>query len=144
MKKGIDCIGVAVCYFCHDGAGNLLVSKRSETTRDEQGRWDCGGGSVEWDENIEDALVREIKEEYMTDVVKAEFLGYRDVHRELDDGTKTHWVMIDYKVQVNPDQVGIGEPESIDELRWVNPGAIPEPTHSQLPAFLNKYKDKLV
>lgn len=143
MKKGVDCIGVAVSFFCHDGAGNFIVAKRSQNTRDEQGRWDTGGGSVEFGENIEDAMRREIKEEYLTDVVKAEFLGYRDVHRELADGTKTHWLCLDYKVQVNRDQAGIGEPEAMDDLVWGTLDTLPEPLHSQLPAFLTKYKDQL-
>jgi len=33
----------------------------------------------------------EIKEEYCTDVLGFDFLGYRDVHRE-HNGKKTHWI----------------------------------------------------
>ncbi len=142
-RKGVDNIGVAVCFFCHDGKGNVVVSKRSQHTRDEQGRWDIGGGSIEFGENIEEALAREIKEEYLCDIVKKEFLGYRDVHRTLVDGAPTHWVVLDYKVQVVRDQVGIGEPEFIDELRWVTPDTIPQPQHSQLQNFIDTYRAKL-
>ncbi len=42
LKKGIDCIGVCVVYYCHDGKGNLLFTKRSQYARDEQGTWDVG------------------------------------------------------------------------------------------------------
>lgn len=142
-RKGIDNIGVAVTFACHDGEGNYIVSKRSQNTRDEQGRWDKGGGSIEYGEDIEKALVREIKEEYLCDVISHEFLGYRDVHRRLQDGTPTHWVVLDYKVHVHRSQAGIGEPESIDELRWVTLDAIPQPQHSQLQNFIDKYRDKL-
>ena len=62
MRKGIDYIGVGVVFFCHDGNGNFLMSKRSKNTRDEHGRWDPGGGSIELGEPVEGALEREIKE----------------------------------------------------------------------------------
>src|SRR4051812_42880998 len=97
MKKGEDFVGVAVVYFCHDGNGRVLMAKRSQECRDEQGRWDIGGGSVELDQTIEETLKREIAEEYATEILSYEFLGYRDVHRE-HEGKKTHWVTLDFKV----------------------------------------------
>lgn len=81
MKKGIDHIGVCVVFYCHDGKGNVLLSKRTKYCRDEHGRWDPGGGGVNFGEPVLRALKREIKEEYATNILKAEFLGVRDVHR---------------------------------------------------------------
>lgn len=49
---GKDYIGISVVYFCHDGQNNFLMAKRSNQTRDEQGRWDSGGGAVEYGESI--------------------------------------------------------------------------------------------
>lgn len=43
MKPGVDCIGLAVTFICHDGRGSLLMHKRSQGARDEKGRWDFGG-----------------------------------------------------------------------------------------------------
>lgn len=43
MTKGADYTGVAVVYYCHDGAGKFVMAKRSGNCRDEQGRWDIGG-----------------------------------------------------------------------------------------------------
>ena len=76
-RKGVDYIGVSVIYFCHDGAGKFVMAKRSKNARDEQGRWDIGGGGLEFGEFVEDALCREVKEEYCTDVLGCEFLGSR-------------------------------------------------------------------
>ena len=81
MKKGIDHIGVGVVFFCHDGKGNFILNKRTAKSRDEYGRWDPGGGGINFGEKVPDALKREIKEEYCTNILKAEFLGFRDVHR---------------------------------------------------------------
>ena len=143
MKKGIECIGVSVVYFCHDGAGNVLLAKRSENSRDEKGRWDIGGGAVEFGENIEETVKKEIKEEYSTDVQKLEFLGFRDVHRE-HGGVPTHWVALDFKVLVDRSMAKIGEPHKFDDLGWFTLSALPSPIHSQLPTFLEKYKDALL
>jgi ADP-ribose pyrophosphatase YjhB (NUDIX family) len=142
MKKGIDYIGVCVVFFCHDGEGNFLMAKRSKNCRDEHGCWDIGGGALELGDNVEKRLKDEIKEEYCTDIVDYEFLGFRDVHRE-SDGVKTHWIGIDFKVLVDKIQVKNGEPHKFDEISWFSLESLPEPLHSETPHFLEKYKEKL-
>jgi len=142
MKKGVDYIGVGVVFFCHDGRGNYLLHKRSAATRDDQGTWDVGGGALELHELLEDAMKREIKEEYCADVLEHEFLGFRQVRR--DNGTeKAHWLAFDFRVLLDPNQVRNGNPEKIDELGWFRLGEFPTPLHSQLPTGLALYKDKL-
>lgn len=144
LKKGIDCIGVCVVYYCHDGKGNLLLTKRSALARDEQGTWDIGGGAVEIFDTIEETLRKEIKEEFMTDVVSFEFLNYRDVHRHLANGQKTHWLALDFIVEIDPTLVQIGEPDKFDEMRWVTLGKLPQPLHPQLMISIEKNKTKLL
>ena len=142
QKKGVDFTGITVVFICHDGKGSILMAKRSKNCRDEQGNWDIGAGSLEFGHKIEDTLKREIKEEYSTDVLGHEFLGFRDVHRD-NDGKKTHWVSLDFKVHVDRAQVQIGEPHKIDEIGWFAVDEFPTPQHSQLPNFLKRYKDKI-
>lgn len=142
MKKGEDYTGITIVYFCHDGKGNVLLAKRSKDCRDEQGRWDIGGGGLEFGDTVEDTLCKEIKEEYCTEVVDFEFLGYRDVRR-VSGGKKTHWVALDFKVLVNPEKVKNGEPHKFDELKWFKVEDFPESLHSQLPTFLKNYKNKI-
>lgn len=143
MKKGVDYTGVAVAFFCHDGSGNYLVAKRSKNARDEHERWEPGGGGIEHSERAEDTVRREIKEEFNLDALEIEFLGYRDVLRVMND-VPTHWMLLDFRVLVDPTKVKIAEPHMIDEIRWVSPDAIPEPLHSQFPIFLQKYKDRFI
>ena len=95
MKIGVDYTGISIVFFCHDGNGNFLMQKRSENCRDEKNRWDIGAGRLEFLEDVTDTLKREIKEEYGTDVLNYEFLGYRDVKRE-GNGNKNHWVTLDF------------------------------------------------
>ncbi len=145
MQKGIDYPGISVVYFCHDGNRNVVMAKRSQQARDEKGRWDIGGGGVEAHDTIEQTLRKEIKEEYNCEVLNYEFLGYRDVHRE-HDGTRTHWISLDFKVLVDVSDLKTNEPHKFDEVKlfpieemWTDP----EKIHSQLPIFLEKYKDKI-
>lgn len=139
---GLDHIGVCVVFFCHDDKGNFVMMKRSKNTRDEQECWDIGGGAVEINENIEEKLKDEIREEYCTEILEYEFLGYRDVHRELD-GKKTHWIALDFKVLVNASTVKIGEPYKFDDIGWFQLDNLPDNIHSQLPLFFSKYQNQL-
>ncbi len=142
MKQGFDFIGNSVVYFCHDGQGKILFAKRSQQARDEKGVWDIGGGGIEFGETVEQTLRKEIKEEYNADVISFEFLGFRDVHREID-GRKTHWIALDFKVLIDPAGVKIGEPHKFDEIGWFTIDQLPQPGHSQFPEFLEKYRKKL-
>lgn len=142
MKKGEDYIGITVSFLCHDGAGNVLLSKRGINCRDEHGAWDCGGGSIEFGHTAEDTLRKEITEEYCTDVVAFEFLGYRDVFRE-QSGRKSHWLSLDFLALIDPSKVENGEPHKLDDVRWFDFDALPSPMHSQWPAFMRQYAHKL-
>ncbi len=143
MQKGIDHVGVAVVYFCHDGSGNVLFSKRNKNSRDEHGCWDIGGGGLEFGDSVIDTLKKEIKEEYCTDVLEYEFLGYRDVLRN-DNGKKSHWIAIDFKVLVDKHKAANGEPHKFDAVEWYSLSNMPEPQHSQMEEFVRLYKDKLI
>lgn len=143
MKRGVDHIGNAVVYYCHDGEGNVVFSKRNQNSRDEIGRWDIGGGGIEFGETAEDTLRKEIAEEYCTDVIDYEFLGFRNVFRE-NDGVKTHWISLDFKVRIDPKKVANGEPHKFDEVKMFSAQSFPEPLHSQFPLFFEKYKDRLL
>jgi 8-oxo-dGTP diphosphatase len=131
LKRGVDYIGVNVVFWCHDGKGNVLMHKRSNKCRDEQGRWDCGGGSMEFGETFEDAVRREIMEEYGVQPVKIEYLLTRNVLRG-NEGNKTHWIKNLHWVLVDREKVCNGEPEKIEELGWFTFENLPSPLHSQI------------
>jgi 8-oxo-dGTP pyrophosphatase MutT (NUDIX family) len=122
---------VSVVFVCHDGQGRLLLARRSSGARDEPGAWDCGAGALEYGETFEDAVTREVTEEYATAPLAIDLLGVRNVLRG-----ESHWVAVVFSVRLDPDRVRIGEPHKFDELGWFAPGALPAPLHSQLPQTL--------
>jgi 8-oxo-dGTP diphosphatase len=128
MKPSVSCV-----FVCHDGAGRILLARRSEQARDEPGTWDCGAGALEFGETFEAAVTREVGEEYTASPLEIRQLGVRNVLR---DDPPSHWVAVVFAVRVDPAAVRIGEPHKFDELAWFAPGELPAPLHSQLPATL--------
>lgn len=132
LRRGIDFIGVTCVFVCHDGKGNILLHKRSKNCRDEQGRWDCGGGSHEFGSTLEETIRREIQEEYGTTPTKLQFVKAYDAIRKLSDDTPTHWLAVVYVAKVDHKKVKNNEPYKIDEIGWFSKDKLPSPLHSQL------------
>jgi len=142
VRRGEDYIGVTVVFYCHDGQGRFLLHRRSENCRDEQGRWDCGGGSMEHGETFDQAVRREVIEEYCTDPISIEFVAVDNIHRE-NNGKATHWVAAVHLVEVDPNQVDNGDPVKIEDLQWFEPDQFPKPQHSVLEHHFTFVKNHL-
>ena len=98
---------------------------------------------MEFGDTVENTLRKEIREEYCTDVVNYEFLGFRDVHR-VHDGKPTHWIALDFKVLIDRAKVKNGEPHKFEEIGWFALEDFPAPLHSQFPFFLEKYREYII
>ncbi len=130
MQRGFEYIGVNCVFWCHDSKNRLLLHKRSAKCRDEQGRWDCGAGSMEFGETFEETINREVKEEYGVKPMKIEYLGTANVLRK-HNGRKTHWIKNLHWVLVNPKKVKNADPEKIEKIGWFTLDNLPKPLHSQ-------------
>lgn len=139
LKPGIDYIGVTTPFYCHDGKGNFLFHKRSKNCRDEQGRWDMGGGKLEKELTIKENALKEVMEEYGVVGIFQEQLPAQDCIR-VDDGQKTHWIAIPSFILVDSKKVKINDPEKIDELGWFRLDKLPFPLHSQFLPYFKKHK----
>ncbi len=142
MEKGVDHIGVTVCFYCYDKKSRLLLQKRNHNVRDENNTWDCGGGSMEFGETFEEAVIREIKEEYCCTPLKLTFCGVNNVLRVHDD-VKTHWICLIYAAEVNPKEVKIGELLKVDEIKWFPIDNLPQTLHSMYLTHLEFIKKAL-
>lgn len=141
--KGVSFVGVATCFICHDDSGRIFMAKRSEQSRDERGRWDVGGGGLDWGLTAEENAIKEIQEEYSATPTKLKFLGYRDVFRTMPDGTSTHWLALDFTAQVNPAEVLINEVEKFDDSGWFTIDSLPTPLHSQIETMFKMNEEQL-
>ena len=140
-NRGVDYIGVTVTFVIHDGKGNFLLQKRSQNTRDEKGKWDVGGGALEFGEEWIDAVTREVKEELNASPKKIVFLKAFNALRK-NNGVDTHWIALVHSVLVDPSEVKIGEPNKIDEIGWFNLNNLPNPLHSKIMESLMAAKEK--
>ena|SRR3989338_278829 len=143
MNQGIDYIGITTVFYCHDGKGNLLLHKRTGRCRDEQGRWDAGGGSLRFHETFIHGVKREIEEEYCCKPKKLQFVGVNNVLRK-HNGIQTHWVAVIFAAKVNPEEVKIGVPTKMEQIGWFKPNNLPKPLHSMYLTHLEFLKRKRI
>ena len=98
---------VVVAAIIQDEAGNYLCCKRGDW-KAAAGKWEFPGGKIENGENLEDALIREIKEELDTEIT---------VLRQFDRSTTGEIDLVTFVC----DLAGAKPIQSTDhsELRWV-------------------------
>ena len=129
MEVGVDYIGIGVSLVCHDGQGRVLMNKRSRQCRDEWGRWDHCGGKMEFGETPEECSCRELEEEYGCKPLEYRFGGVVNTIRNIK-GHKTHWVILAYLVQIDPEKAYNHEPAKFDELAWFEINDLPPERHT--------------
>lgn len=137
--RALTAPAVSCVFVCHDGAGRVLLARRGAGARDEPGTWDTGAGALEHGETFEEAVAREIREEYGTDPLTVETLGVRNILR---GDPVSHWVAVVFAVEVDPARVVIGEPHKFDALDWFPPDRLPRPQHSQLARTLALFQHR--
>jgi len=91
---------------------------------------------------VEEALVRELKEEFCVEPKSIEFLNYIDVLRN-QDGKETHWLGLDFKIEVDRELVKIGEPDKMEQVRWCSMKDRPTPMLITVENSIIKNIDKL-
>jgi hypothetical protein len=50
---------------------------------------------------------------------------------------------LDFKVLVDSEKAGNGEPHKFERVEWFELDQMPDNLHSQLPVFINNYQDRL-
>lgn len=123
MKKGIDYIGVGVGAVILDENGAVFLALRGREARNERHKWEFPGGSVEFGETLEQALVREIREEYDMTVAVQQLL---DVVDHIIPMEKQHWVSPTFLCRLTGGAPKIMEPHKCERIGWFGMNEIPE------------------
>jgi 8-oxo-dGTP pyrophosphatase MutT (NUDIX family) len=140
LRPGIDYTGVTTPFYCNDGNGNFLLHKRGDKARDEKGRWDFGGAGLEKGEELEECVIREVKEEWGVDGTIQDQLPAHLITRE-QDGVKTYWVAVPFFVKVEVNKARIMEPDKFSEMGVFDLNHLPQPLHSGVRYTMDKYPD---
>ena len=135
--KGVIHIG-AFCFY----EGKLLIVHDKDRKT-----WTPIGGSIEPEETIEEALVREIKEEGNMKVLHHELIGYQQIHEPHRLTVQSRSFCI-----VEPYGPFTGDPDGdIDEIKLINPeeykkyfdwGIIQEHVAERVKEKLKRYYNK--
>lgn len=125
MKPGYDYIGVSVGALIINTHGHILLAKRSNQTRNEQGKWEAPGGAVHIGETREEAIKREIHEELGIEVAIDHVLHVVD---EILTEQKQHWVATTFLVHIIKNgKPQICEPHKCDAIGWFPLTKLPSP-----------------
>jgi 8-oxo-dGTP diphosphatase len=137
MKKGINYIGVSVGAMIFNQKDQVFLSKRSQNSHNEKGCWEAPGGSVDFGEKLEDAIKREIMEEYGIEI---EIVRQLPAHNHILPKEKQHWVascfVCKYAGKKKP---RIMEPDKCDEIGWFDLDNLPKPLSLATKMDLEKY-----
>ena len=121
MVKGKDYIGVGVGAFVLNDKNELLLLKRNSGA--EKGTWSIPGGSVEFNETIEAAVIREIKEEVNLDIKVIKLLT---IVNHIIPTEKVHWVSVEFLCEIIGGELKNMEPLKHTDMRWFNISDFPE------------------
>lgn len=106
-------VGVGAVIICNSQI--LLEKRKNEPGR---GKWSIPGGLVDLGENMEQTVMREVKEETRLEVEKPQLIDVVDnVLKDENGKIKYHFVIVDYFVKL----IGGAAKASSDaqELKWV-------------------------
>ncbi len=89
------------------------------------GMWSAPGGEVEFGEKVEEAVIREVKEEIGVDVEIIKNIGHTD---QILKNPRLHWHGVEFLCKIKNGVPEIMKPEKFEKIEWFNPKEIPENT----------------
>lgn len=115
MRRGVDYIGVGIGAVIINSDGKMLLAKRGKKAKNERGKWEFPGGSVEFGDTMEQTIKREIKEELGVEIETLKHLSPVDhiIHDE-----NQHWVTSAFLSKIVKGKPKIMEPEKCEKIDW--------------------------
>jgi mutator protein MutT len=138
MKKAIDYIGVSAGAMVFNAMDELFLAKRSQNCKNERGHWETPGGSVEFGETLEQAVKREMLEEYGAEIEIIEQFPAAD---HLIPAEGQHWVATTFLARFKTGQEpAIMEPDKCDEIGCFPLSKLPSPLSIVTQVDLKEYR----
>ncbi len=127
----------AVHIFLWDEMGRMLMLRRFNTGY-EDGNYSIVAGHLDGGETVIQAAVREAKEEAGIDIAPEDIEIVGVMHRKIEPVEER----IDFFVSVRrwSGEVANTEPDHCDDLRWVEPDALPENTIPYIRRALDNFR----
>lgn len=127
-RPGIDYIGVSVGVLVVKELGEVFLAQRSRHASNERGCWETPGGKVDLGETLEEAVRREMREEYGVEI---EILAQFPAADHLLPAEGQHWVATTFLARLAPGSAPrIREPHKCDGIGWFPLDALPSPLSS--------------
>ena len=125
--KGKDYIGVGGgCLILNDKKEVLLIRRAGEV-RNEAGWWSKPGGSVKFGEKVEEAMIREMKEELNIDVKITGYLPHTDhIITKNSNDEEQHWVAFNLIAKIISGTPKNMEFHKCDKIGWFALDKLPE------------------
>lgn len=126
MKPGKDYIGLGVGAIITNDRNEILLLKRPDTItpdRTTAGMWSVPGGEVDFMENSEDAVKREVREEIGVEI---DILKPVEYHDQILEKFKVHWHCQSFLSKIKSGEPKILEPNKCDDLDWFDPKKLPK------------------
>jgi mutator protein MutT len=114
-------VGVGAVIFNQNGG--IFLAKRGKEARNERSRWEFPVGGVEFGETLENAIVREVKEEYDFQIEVEVLL---DVVNHIIPDEDQHWVSPTFLCRYKSGTPRIMEPSMCEDIGWFALDEIPE------------------
>lgn len=121
MRIGKDYIGVGVGAFILNDNNELLLQKRAVPA--EKDHWCIPGGRLELFETLENAVIRETKEETDLDIEVLKIMG---VCNHIIKEEEAHWVATSYLCKIKNGEPKIMEPDKASDMKWFSLDKLPD------------------
>jgi 8-oxo-dGTP diphosphatase len=103
--------------------GKVLIVRRARPPAN--GLYTLPGGGVELGETLEEAVIREVKEETALDVEPVALAGYRQaIARDGSGAVERHFVILPFAARWIAGEVALND--ELGEAHWLEPSALPE------------------
>lgn len=120
--SGADHPWIGVDAIITNEKGQILLIKRSDNSRTFPNTYGLVGGWMEWNETVQDAVKREVKEEIGVEIEIIKFLGkyFDKLGRH---PTKTS-IALPHLCKITSGTPTPNQPEEVKEVKWLSPSEI--------------------